>query len=62
MNLHHHGSSIIVWSRNYDLNINGFNTARKSIQARHNYKVTLDLDPGTALVSRINVYYDVNHK
>ena len=54
------GAGCTVWSASNYLNINGFNTARKNIQTRHNYKVTLDLDPGTALVTKINIYYNVN--
>ena len=50
----------VISSIGNKININGFNNARTAIQARHNYKVTLDLDPKTALVSKINIYYDAN--
>jgi len=40
-----------------NLNISDFNTARTSIQPRHNYTVTLEQDSTTALVNKIIVKY-----
>ena len=46
-----------VTSSTTNANINGFNTARTAIQARHQYTVTLELDTNTALVNRIIISY-----
>ena len=53
-------SSVTVTSEVGSINVDGFNDARTAIQTRHNYKVSLELDPDTALVSTIIVEYDVD--
>ena len=40
-----------------DQTINGFNTARTNIEARHNYTVSLELDAKTALVNKVIIKY-----
>ena len=42
------------------INIQGFNTARTSIEARHTYRVTLVQSSTTSLVSGIIVTYDTD--
>ena len=50
-------SELIVDSNEFDKNIDDFNTARNSIEAKHNYYVTIEYDEFTGLVNVINVHY-----
>lgn len=43
-----------------DINIQGFNTAKTAIEARHTYRVTLVTSSTTGLVSGVIVTYDVD--
>lgn len=52
------GNGCEVTSTIEDINIQGFNTARTSIQARHTYRVTLVTSSTTSLISGILITYN----
>lgn len=52
------GKGVTVTSTITDTNVSGFNTARTSIQSRHEYTVTLTTDASTSLVNGIIVTYN----
>ena len=51
------GNNTNVKSDVGSINVSAFNDARTAIEVRHNYRVSLKLDPETSLVSKIVIKY-----